>query len=58
MNKKMSYALVLLALSVLVLLFNTGKGEINLVFDTVRIMKALVYMAFMGVGVVIGLLLK
>ena len=58
MNKKMSYALVLLALSVLVLLFNTGKGEINLIFDTFRIMKALVFMSFMGVGVAIGLLLK
>ena len=58
MNKKMTYAMVLLALSVLVLLFNTGKGEVNLVFDTFRIMKALVYMAFMGVGLLIGLLLK
>jgi len=58
MNKKMYYALALLVLSVLVLVFNTGKGEINLVFDTFRIMRALVYMTFMGVGVVIGLLLK
>ena len=59
MNKKMLYALLLLAVAMLVLIFNARSTEtINLVFDKVNAIKSLIYLSFMGVGVVIGLLLK
>ncbi len=58
MNKKMIWALVMLALVVIVVVINRGSTEVDLLFTTVSGMKSFVYLAFTGWGVVIGLLLK
>lgn len=62
MNKRVVYALLLVAVSVLVLIWNTrGTGSrisIDLIFTTVSALKSVVFFAFMCVGLVIGVLLK
>lgn len=58
MSKSLLYALTLIALCVLVLIFNRQRVEVNLVVDSIRAMGALVYLAFIAIGVVIGVLLK
>jgi hypothetical protein len=59
MNKALLSGLIVLGLTVIVLLFNaTGKMDLNLVFDTVAVNKALGLLAFTTVGVSVGLLLK
>jgi len=58
MSRRVAYALIILALSVIVLLFNRGTVSVDLLFTTVDAMKSLAFLAFIGVGVVIGVLLK
>ena len=58
MSKKMIWALVMLALVVIVVVLNRGNTDVYLLFDTISGMKSLVYLAFTGWGLVIGLLLK
>ncbi len=59
MSKRLIWALVLIGLTVVVLLFNTdGKVSVELVNYTIRYSRAVVYLGFTVVGVVIGLLLK
>jgi hypothetical protein len=59
MTKKQLAALILIAISVIILIFNVGgRVDVNLLYDTVRPMRALVYFAFISVGVAIGVLLK
>jgi hypothetical protein len=59
MNKALLTGLILLGLTVVVLLFNaTGRMDLNLVFDTVAVNKALSLLGFTTIGVVVGLLLK
>ena len=58
MNKKMIWALVMLAFVVIVVVINRGSAEVDLLFTSVSGMKSCVYLAFTGWGVVIGLLLK
>jgi hypothetical protein len=57
MSKKTIWALVLLGLTVIVILFNMKSVEVNLVFAKIDGMKSLVFFTFTSIGVVIGLLL-
>jgi hypothetical protein len=58
MNKKVLYALLIIALLVIVLIFNRGTVNINLLVDDVTPLKSLAFLAFTGIGVAIGVLLK
>jgi uncharacterized integral membrane protein len=59
MSRNVVIALVVMALLAVLLIFNTShKVEVNLLIDQFKWMAALVYLAFVAVGVVIGILLK
>ena len=60
MSRNVVIALIIMALVAILLIFNTNlKIDINLIFDTVKNVRAsLVYLAFVAIGVVIGILLK
>ncbi len=58
MNKKMLYALILMGLTVLVLIFNRQDATVDLIFDELDAMSSLIYLGFTTIGVVIGVLLK
>jgi len=60
MNKRLVWALVILAVAVLVLIFNRGSVSVDLplVRSSISGMKSIVFLVFMGIGVAIGLLLK
>jgi len=51
-------ALLLLGLAVLVLIFNRGHVELDLIFGTVSLLKSLAFLFFLAAGVVIGVLLR
>lgn len=58
MNGKLLSGLIILGLSVVVLLFQHGSMDVNLIFETFRINKAMTLLTFSTVGIAIGLLLK
>ncbi len=59
MSRNLLIALILIALTVLVLLFNnTGNVSVNLLVTSVRATSALVFLGFTAVGVIIGLMLR
>ena len=58
MNKRQAWALALIALLVVVLVLNRGRVEVELIITTIKPLKSLVFLAFSGVGVIIGMLLK
>ena len=58
MNKSQIFALVLIGLTVVVLLMTRGSASVNLVFATISRTASFVYLGFVAVGVVIGMLLK
>jgi hypothetical protein len=58
MKKGLLIALVILALTVVVLLFQKGDVEINLLFADPKYLKSLVFLAFTAIGVAIGVLVK
>lgn len=63
MSKKIIVALVLLAVTTVILLFNMNERpvqiDLNLVLTTLKnVYKSVVFLGFTLVGVVIGLLLK
>ncbi len=58
MSKKVLYALVIIALLVIVLIFNRGTVSINLLVDDVNFLKSMAFLMFTAIGVVIGVLLK
>lgn len=58
MSRNVLVALLLMALSVLIMIFNHSTVALNLLFVDVRPVAALVYLCFMGVGVIIGVLLN
>lgn len=58
MSKGMLTALLLLGLAVLVLIFNRGHVELDLIFGTVSLLKSLAFLLFLAAGVVIGVLLR
>ena len=62
MNKKMLFVLLILALVAIILVFNSmGSGreiKVDLVVGQIEAIKSLVFLAFVAVGVAIGVLLK
>jgi len=58
MSKRLITALILLILAVVVLVLNTGEMRLNLIFGTIRAIKAIAMLGFLVVGIVIGLLIK
>ena len=58
MNKGLLFALIILALTVVVLLFQKGSVDVNLLFTRIEGLKSLVFLAFTGIGVAIGVLVK
>jgi len=58
MTRKMAWSLVLIGLSVIVLIVNHDRMQVDLLITTVTASKSFVLMGFIGVGVAIGLLLK
>ncbi len=62
MSRKILFVLLLLALVAIVLVFNSmGSGReisVDLVFGQIKAIKSLVFLAFVAVGVAIGILLK
>jgi len=59
MSKKLLYALLIIAASVIVLLLNTGsRVAVSLHFAELSAMKSLVFLVFIVIGVVVGVLLK
>ncbi len=64
MKKGVLIALLLIALTALLLVFNSRSGmgwskiELHLLFTTVNLIKSVAFFIFTAVGVVIGLLLK
>lgn len=58
MARKTLSALILIACVVVVLLFNRGDVDVNLVITEVGMMTSLAFLLFTGIGVLIGVLLK
>ncbi len=59
MSKKLIWALLLIGLTVVVLIFNTDKkASVDLINYSITYSRAVIYLGFTAVGVVIGLLLK
>ena len=58
MSKKTIWALVLLGLTVIVIVFNRGHDSVDIVFTDISGLKSLVFLTFTSIGVVIGLLLS
>lgn len=60
MNRKLLSALLIIAVSVVILLFNSAdRMEINLVLGgDIEVLKSLALLIFMGLGVLVGILVK
>lgn len=59
MSRNLMIALILIAITVIVLLFNnSGTISVDLVVTSMSAAKAMVLLAFTAVGVIIGLLLR
>lgn len=59
MNKGLLWAMLILLISVLVLIFNRGGNvSVNLLVCEFSAMKSLVFLGFISVGVAIGVLIK
>jgi uncharacterized integral membrane protein len=57
-SKKLVFALVLIGLTVIVLLLNRSELDLNLLVGKVKAAASFVYLGFVVIGVVIGMLLK
>ena len=58
MSKRTLYGWILLALTVLVLIFTKGSTEITFVGVSLRALTSVILLVFTGVGVAIGVLLR
>ncbi len=58
MTKNVMIALLLIALSVVIMIFTKGDAPVNLVFAVIKPAASLVYLCFVALGVTIGILLK
>jgi hypothetical protein len=58
MSKTLLIGLIILGLTVVVLLFQRGSMDLNLVFNTYSLNKGLTLLAFSTIGISVGLLLK
>jgi len=58
MNRNTTIALVLIALLAVLFIVNRGRTDVDLIVVEFSMLKSLVFLAFTGTGVAIGLLLK
>jgi hypothetical protein len=58
MSKRTLYGWILLGLTVLVLIFTKGRTEISFVGVSLRALTSVILLAFTGIGVAIGVLLR
>jgi hypothetical protein len=59
MKKSLLWAFLLMAITVLVLIFNKGSVSVDLPFHfTVSGLKSIVFLVFVSIGLAIGVLLK
>jgi uncharacterized integral membrane protein len=58
MHRNLVIALVLIALLIVLFIFNRGQVEVDLLVDEFKFMKSIVFLSFVGIGVIIGILLK
>jgi uncharacterized integral membrane protein len=58
MNRKLGYALIMIALVVVILLMNHAAMSLDLIVTEIRAPLSMILLAFTAVGVIIGLLLK
>ena len=58
MNKRLVFALVLIGLTVIVLIVSGGEASVNLLATRVKTAASFVYLGFVVVGVLIGMLIK
>ena len=58
MTKNVLIALVLIAISTIILIFSRDSVTVSFVFTELKAMASIVYLCFIALGVVIGVLLK
>lgn len=58
MSKGLLWGLILLGLCVVLIIFNRGRVDINFLVGTVSVLKSIAFLVCLGLGIVIGLLLK
>lgn len=58
MTRNVLIALLLIALSAIVLIFSRDTVTVSFVFTEIKAMASVVYLCFITIGVVIGVLLK
>ena len=58
MNKNTIYALILIALLVILFVLNRGRVDVNFIVVKFSVLKSLAFLAFTAMGVLIGVLLK
>ena len=58
MNKRVIWALVLIVVMILVLIFNRQTIEVNFLIREIKAMASLILLFFIAIGVVIGVLLR
>lgn len=58
MSKKVLYALLLIAFTVIILVVNRGSVNLNLLVFEWKTMESFAFLAFTAIGVAIGVLLK
>jgi uncharacterized integral membrane protein len=58
MTKNVLIALVLIVISTIILIFSRDSVTVSFVFTEIKAMASIVYLCFISLGVVIGVLLK
>jgi hypothetical protein len=58
MTRNVLIALILIAIAAVVMIFNCDKVTVSFVFTEIKPMASLVYLCFISLGVLIGVLLK
>lgn len=58
MSQNVKYALIIIALSVIILVVNRGEVSVDLIITKVKVMGSFAYLGFISLGVIIGMLLK
>jgi hypothetical protein len=58
MSKGRVAALLIVALLIVVLIFNKGDVNINVLFTTIAPLKSMAFLSFAAIGVIVGILLK
>ena len=58
MTKKLLWALLIMALTVIVMILNRGSTTLSFGFFRIQALASFVYLMFMVAGVIVGVLLK